>query len=463
MGDSTMGKSNRRAAGWIAAVLGIGALAFAGWWVLQPATAAAEDEGGFQFVLPVTLTQVERGSLMPTAELSGTVRAARRARLSFEAEGTVVGIEVAEADSVEHGELLARLSSGDERYVLSLVNAALQLAQRELELLQAGEREEEKRRLFAVLEAARAEAELAELEVERARPLTEERILSQSELDALAAKARAADKRRAAAEEAHAQALAGTRPEEIAIARARVDEAEARVATAQHDLEKTELHAPWRGSIVQRMVSVGDYVGSGQAVFELVDLENLEVHLEIPGRYGPRLGRGVTVRLRTPSDGVGMLETELDATIQAADEAARSFRAIVRLTGDEAQAIGLAPGLFCNATLLFQSLDDVLCVPSDAVMSTERGNHVVRAVAAPGAGPEGRPGLTAEFVPVRILAQAAGRSAVEPLFGSLSEGDALCLVGADNAFPGAPLMPRETPDASAGPHGGAPEGQGAGR
>ena len=126
------------------------------WWLLRPGPEVAEAEEGFEFVLPVTLVRAQRGTLQPTAQLSGTVRGARRATLSFETSGLVERLEVNEADTVEQGALLAHLSAGDERYELQAAQAALRLAQRELELMQAGAREEEKRRLLAVVEAAQA-------------------------------------------------------------------------------------------------------------------------------------------------------------------------------------------------------------------------------------------------------------------------------------------------------------------
>jgi hypothetical protein len=76
--------------------------------------------------------------------------------------------------------------------------------------------------------------------------------------------------------------------------------------------------------------------------------------------------------------------------------------------------------------------------------------------------------MVADFVPVTVLAEADGRSAIQPLT-ELAAGDAIVLVGADNAFPGATLVPRERatggPPAGAGapgPAGEAASGEGGG-
>jgi HlyD family secretion protein len=442
-------------AGWILAAVGLVALAGSGWWLMQPEEPAAEETGGHGFVLPVTVATLERGDLQPRALLSGTVRAARRSSLGFDAQGLLSSLVVVEGERVKAGGVLAELNHGDEDLELEAANAALNLVQKELALLQAGEREEEKRRLKAVLEATEAEAELARLEVERGNKLIDDRIISQSELDKRAAEHQAADKRRIAAQEEYGRALAGTRAEDLAIAEARVAETLTRVRTAEYKLEKTTLTAPWPGTVIQRFVSVGDYVSAGDPVFEVVDLENLELHIEVPGRFAPRMGSNSRVLITLPGQSDFSIEKALDTTIPAADETARSFRAIVRTGPNDDPDDRLKPGMFVELELRLEPVKGALVLPSDCVLASEEGTYLVRA--KPETGPEGRPGLVADFVPVRVLAQADTRSAIVSLGPPLEAGDSIVLVGADNAFPGAALMPRGAGGASGPPSGTADE------
>ena len=432
-----------RLLGSLLALVGLVALGAAIWWLVQPDPAEAEEAGGPGFVLPVTLARVETGELQPRAMLSGTVRSARRASLGFDADGIVSALEVDEADEVQAGALLARLADGDERLELAAAEAALVLAEREHELLLAGEREEEKRRLAAVLEAARAEAELARLEVERGEKLLGDQIISESEQDRRRTESRAAEKRVVAAEEEYARALAGTRAEDLAIAVARIAAARTRVDTAEHDLAKTRLTAPWDGAVIQRFLSTGDYVSAGDPVFELADLRHMEVHVEVPARFAPRVGDGSRARISLPGEEEVFLEAQLDARIQAADDRARSFRAIIRISDAENRGARLKPGMFVGLELALEAVPGALLVPSDSVLAGDRGRYLVcaRDPSEPPAG--GPPMLLAEFVPVKVLAEADGRSAVTSLGPPLSVGDAVVLAGADNAFPGASLLVRE--------------------
>jgi len=431
----------RSSGSWLALALGFGTLALAVWYLVTPGAEAAAPPRP-PFLLPVTLAQLEEGELRPRAQLTGTVRAARRANLAFEVSGTVRELLAEEAQAVAEGARLARLDRVDEELALATAQAALSLSLREHELLLAGERPEEKRRLEAVLDSAKAEESLARSEVERGEKLLESRVLSESEQDRRVAQLAVAEKRRAAAEEELERARAGTRAEDLAIAAARVDEARASLATAEHDLRKTDLVAPWAGTVVRRFVSAGDYLASGDPVYELVDLDHLEIHVDVPGRLAGRLGGSLRALVRPPVAPSRPFETEVDALVPAADEMARSFRAILRLKAADDGQITLMPGQFVQVELLLESLPDALLAPADAVLADAEGRHVVRAAAGP-PGPDGKPSLVAEIVRVRVVAEEGGRAAIEALGeGTLAAGDALVLLGADAAFPGAPLLPR---------------------
>lgn len=424
-----------RIIGWIVAVAGLVALVLAARYVGQDGAVAAEEEAGFNYVVPVILTQVARGDLQPTAGLSAEVRSSRRAGLSFSGSGRLQSVLVKEADEVQAGMLLAELVAGDEEHELARAQAALNLAELEQKLILAGERDEEKQRLLAELEAARAEEGLALLEVERADSMLDANLISVSVQDRRKATSDVSIKRTAAAQQTYRRALAGARPEDLAIAQARVEEAGARVAFAEHRLRETKLHAPWSGSIVSRMLSAGDFVAPGTGVFEIVDLNNLEIHIEVPGHFAGRLGSQAKARMTLARRAGFELLRPLDAIVPAADPLARSFRAIVRLEGEDNAANILRPGMSVNVELFLEPVKDALLVPTDCILAGEHGRYLVTASKSDA-------GMQADFVPVIVLAESDGVSAVESLGPPLKAGDKLVLTGADNAFPGAPLLVR---------------------
>lgn len=435
---------------------GLLALAAAVLWLALGGRGAPPAGGRRPFVLPVTLAAVESGSVQPMVALTGTVRSRVRAELAFEAPGVLTELAVDAADQVAPGQLIARLDPRAADLQVEVARAAVTQAERELELLEAGARAEERRRLEAELEVARAEAQLAQIEVERGAVLLERKVISQADLDGLRAKHRAAEARVAAASERLAEAVAGAREEDLRVARARLEAARVRQRQAELDREKLDLRAPWRGVVLRRDPSAGDFLAPGQRVVEVVSLEHLEVELEVPSRYAALLGPAPRATLRLDEVPAFSLGVVLDAQVPAADDRSRNFRALARLAPDDTHAGVLRPGMFVRASLNLAPITGGVVVPADAVRITDGGARVVRALPgppppAPGEAPaqdaaaQAAPAPThhAEQLAVRVLGVQGDRASVEALGGGLRPGDHVVMTGADLAFPGAPLLARE--------------------
>ncbi|MCB9914666.1 MAG: efflux RND transporter periplasmic adaptor subunit [Planctomycetes bacterium] len=239
------------------------------------------------------------------------------------------------------------------------------------------------------------------------------------------------------------EARVGTRAEDLAIARARVDQAQARLAEARRGLQETRLVALTDGVVLRRLASVGDHVTVGTAVLEVVDLGDLEVEIEIPGRYAYELGDAPRVLLTADDLPGWSYETALSARIPAADERSRNYTGVVRLERGGAGA-ALRPGMFVRAEVDLRLREDVLVVPADAVRRTPLGTEIAKAVVGEAQG-EGPPPTTAEVLAVDVLASYGGQSAValkDPA-ASLAAGERVVLSGVDRVFPGAPLLPAQ--------------------
>ena len=443
------GSNMARLAGITTLTLGLAAVGGAAWWLQRPPAPRPPEAGRPPFVLPVTLAEVERTTLQPSILLTGTVTSPARASLAFEVDGVLAELSVKEVDSISEGQVLAKLKDTTQQLALEQARADADLAERELELLLAGERPEDIARLEAELAERRAAEDLARSELERGAQLLEDRVLSQAELDQRQAELDGAVARKSAKEAELAEARAGARAEDVAIARARVYRAEALVRSASGELDKTHLTAPRSGVVLRRQAAVGDFLSSGEAVLEVIDAGDLEVELEIPGRVAREVRPGAKVVLSADDLPGWSFETVLDARAAAADESSRNFRGYVRFTPEEVSDGGVAgdlqPGMFVRARVALAAHENVLVVPSDSVRRTDEGLLLVRARAGD-AGPDGRPSLSAELLGVRIVAVEGVRSAVvavDPeLDPPLSAGDSVVVTGVDRAFPGAPLLSR---------------------
>lgn len=406
-------------------------------WMLRSADAPPEQGAGRPpFMLAVSLGSVETGDLVPQSRLAGEVRAQQQAKLAFERAGRIQKLHKHEGDSVEAGATLAELDKREALIDVESAKSKLELAQIELAKAQAGVREEEKARLEAEALALRAELEKAQLEANRAESLLEGGVTSAAERDRRNAELRAAKARLEAAEQRLREARAGTRAEDLAIARALAASAQSALQRAELELERCALRAPFAGQLVRRWRSEGDSVSSADALFELVSRGEREVIVDLPRALSLQLAAGSDVVVSEARSGA-TARARLDELAATLDSGTRNARAWVRLAADADAR--LAPGVAVDVEFSWKPLEDVLLVPSDAVRRVDGGTIVVAAEAAEGQGPAP---FVARFVPVRVLGESGAMSAIEPLGAELKSGAKVVIVGVEMAFPQAPLMPR---------------------
>lgn len=225
----------------------------------------------------------------------------REVNLAFRVGGRVASLAVDEGDAVTPGQVLAQMDPEPLQRQLAAAQARVGAAQAELARLQAGYRAEEISQAEARLAQAQASAERARQELARQRQLNSASAGTQQGLEQ--AEAAAAETR---AQVALAQASldlfrSGYRPEEIAVALAKVAEAEADQARLELQIADATLKAPSAGTISVRAVEPGAIVNAGQTVLTLSLEDRLWVRAYLPE---PRLGElrpGMPVEVYTDS------------------------------------------------------------------------------------------------------------------------------------------------------------------
>jgi HlyD family secretion protein len=212
----------------------------------------------------------------------------RQVELGFRVAGRIAAVKFEEGESVKAGTLLALL---DTRPYQDKVNAAqAQLAQQEatLQKVEAGPRPAEIAQGRANLAERQADLANAQQAFERAKKLRPAGAISQAALDDARAAQGMAVARDAAAREALALLEEGSRPEDIAAARASVLMAQANLAAAQTDLADTQLVAPADGIILSRVHEPGAIMGPSNVVYVLSLIQPVWVRAYIAE---PQLGR----------------------------------------------------------------------------------------------------------------------------------------------------------------------------
>jgi HlyD family secretion protein len=222
-------------------------------------------------------------------EATGYIVAAHKIQLAPKVVGRVKWIGVEMGDKVEQGQILVRLEDDEYRARALQATGQLNAAKARLAELENGARPQEIARSMAELEQAQAELENAQVTLKRNEDLVSSKSVAQRDLDDARAAFRSWTARVAAQQQAYELVREGPRPEQIAAARAQVEQAQGSLTLAEVDLNNTEIRAPVSGTILDRNVEVGEYVTTGFVgdngakgyVVSMADLNELRVELDI--------------------------------------------------------------------------------------------------------------------------------------------------------------------------------------
>jgi len=205
--------------------------------------------------------------------LSGTVEA-RDVEVGSLTGGRVVSVPVAEGASVRRGQPVVVLET--DLVDLQLTQQAARVDQARANLLKAqrGPRSEEVAR-------ARAEAENAEKERRRQKSLLDQGIVGQQQYDVAATAARTSL-------ETLRENERGSRPEDIAAARAALALEEGQLAYLRRQKQESVVVAPADGVIESIDLRPGDLVAANQPVARILEPAQVWIRVYVPE---PMLGR----------------------------------------------------------------------------------------------------------------------------------------------------------------------------
>lgn len=193
----------------------------------------------------------------------------RTVNMSFRVGGRLQSLNVDEGDVIKQGQTLGQLDEAPYENALMQAKANVATAQAQYDLMMAGYRAEEIAQAAAAVKQAQAAYDYAQSFLQRQQGLWNSRLLSANDL----ANARSSRDQALAslksAQDKLSQYRAGNRPQEIAQAKANLEQAQAQLAQSTLDLQDTVLTAPSDGTLLTRAVEPGSMLSAGSTVLTL--------------------------------------------------------------------------------------------------------------------------------------------------------------------------------------------------
>jgi RND family efflux transporter MFP subunit len=157
---------------------------------------------------------------------------------------------------------------------------------------------------------------------------------------------------------------------QLAVLTAQLQQAQVRQRAAEHDLEQTELRAPFPGIVTERLAQRGEYVATGAAIARLVDTVHLEARVQAPLAFvdmvRPRMELPVKI-------GDRQMKADVRTVVPVGEERSRQFE--LRLTlADNALSVGTP----IEVGLPEREAAESLVVPRDAIAVRQDGHYLMR-------------------------------------------------------------------------------------
>ena len=155
--------------------------------------------------------------------------------------------------------------------------------------------------------------------------------------------------------------------------RAAVQQARAALNTAQWDLGKSTVRAPFAGTVGKRHVQLGQSVDSQDVLFDLVDDQPVAIRFDVPEIHAGEIEVGNRVEFRVRSDTVATRIAVVDYVSPEIDPASRTFEVTAAYTNPDR---GVRPGGYADVLVTTGVHEDAPLVPEQALYTEGTNNYV---------------------------------------------------------------------------------------
>lgn len=282
--------------------------------------------------------------------------------VGFKVPGHVTARFVNEGAFIQQGQLVAQLETADLELAVAEAKSQLLAAQATLTELTTGSRHQNISAAQAVVRRLEAVMQNAAAEEQRAQQLYSQSAIAAQERDRAHTAYQAAKANYEEALEQLNLVTEGPRKEQIALAEARVQQAQDGVKLAQTRLSYAQISSPINGVVLSENIEPGEYVAAGTPIVTIGDIEHvwLKAYINETDLGRVKLGQRVTVTTDTYpgksySGSISFIAADAEFTPKTIQTAEERVKLVYRIKIDiENAAQELKPGM-----------------PADAVIGTE--------------------------------------------------------------------------------------------
>ncbi|MEH1954965.1 efflux RND transporter periplasmic adaptor subunit [Nostoc sp.] len=327
---------------------------------------------------------VTRGNLTILVSANGTVQPESSVNVSPKTSGVLKQLLVKEGDFVKPGQILAYMDNSNIQGQLLQARGNLAAAQANLNKVIAGNRSQDIAGSTANLNEVQATYRQAAEDLRRNQKLQAQGAISQQALSLARSTSDSAQAQVEQSQQALNLLKAGSRPEDIAQARAQVMAAQGAVTIAQRNIDDTVIRAPFAGIIARKYADPGAFVtpttagsavtsATSSSILALASTNEIVAQVAEASIAQIRVGQVAVIKVDAYSGKTFEGKVTQVATQSLVQQNVTSFE--VKVTVADPQKL-LSQGM--NVTIDFKAgeLNQVLVVPTAAIVQQKASQGV---------------------------------------------------------------------------------------
>jgi membrane fusion protein (multidrug efflux system) len=148
---------------------------------------------------------------------------------------------------------------------------------------------------------------------------------------------------------------------------------EADIADMNAQISKTEIRAPFNGTIGLKKISEGAFVSPGTPLAVIREDQDLKIDFDVPESYGALITNGMNVSFTVDGDSTHFT-AQVIATEKSVDVEALNLKVRAKINGHNPQ---LLPGSSATVNLSLGSTENAILVPTQAVIPQARFKNII--------------------------------------------------------------------------------------
>lgn len=313
-----------------------------------PPAARAEE------IVAVDTAIAQAEPLEAALSFTGTTQPMQQVSLRARVDGEVTALTVDIGDAVTQGDLLARLDADLLTVGVNQAEAELQARRSEVAQTEAAVSDAQ-----TALESARVRLQQAQTDADRLARLAADGAVSAQDAEQAQL---TVDTGQQVLESAAEQIR--TRQAAVRAAQERASAQQAVVDQTQERLSFATVRSPLSGVVIERLVDVGDYAESGDALLRVGDLSSVKVNIEVSDRDLSQVSVGQPVQVTLDALPDQTFSASVSRISPAADPTSRLVPVEITLPNDSGR---IGSGLLARVTLVAAAGDRRVSIPEEAL------------------------------------------------------------------------------------------------